>query len=222
MVVSNVREDRVTGILSAVVAPRNDTNIIRRGDIAYACKSVDDFKNACCFLAGREAICEALATAWRALGGGERNPAGRLVVLEIEAAYSQATGNRLGVPAPRDSEPMDDIRRGLGLAPKFGHLSEIEVKLLCRQMDEAAGRMYHEAESIKSQMARVAEKIRRDTETMAMGCGPREALLALVKQLEVGYCVDTQMGNLGQVDRVVGNIPPGSAAGRFTLPEEKK
>lgn len=184
-----------------------------------------------------ESIVEAISHAWVALSAAQGDRPNRLMLLELEAAYSAATGknmpSKVEMPmevirnsptlypvsaGPYALEPIDDIRRGLGLAPKFGHLSGIEVKMFTRQMDEAAGRKYDESEPIADQAKRLAAQIRRDIADLENGSNQLADLAKLAEELEVGYVVDTGMGALSEVDQVTGAIPKGSSAGSFTLP----
>ena len=215
MVVFNVREDQVSGIFTAIVGNRGGAlEGPRSGEIYYACRSLEDFRDACCFLAARESICVALAEAWRRLEGVASTQEDRLACLEVETAYFQATGKLLDTTsrnkrASQEAEPLDAIRRGLGMGPKYGHLSEIEVKMFVRDMDRAAGREYNEAEPIESQAKRLAAKLQEDVAQTQLSNATRDHLNALAEQLEAGFVVDRGMGSLGEVDRVNGALPMG-------------
>jgi len=181
------------------------------GVIKVDCDSKEEFESLAAYLANEHIVTAALQSVVPLLAGLSidvniptnirRLADGTL--LAIEQGYFSATGKRLdGKPA----EELDEWRRGLGLDAKFGHLSEIEVKRLCRDLDEVSGREYNPDEPIESQAKRVAVQIRLDCEGWE-DVSAKARTLKVALELESGHWADRGKGSLAEVDEVLGRIP---------------
>ena len=186
--------------------------VIRQdGSVAYGvikvdCDSREELEEMATLLANRPRMLTFLHLAWcqcvdSAVGD------------HLAEAYFLATGRRAdGKPV----EGLDEWRRTLGLEAKTGHLSEIEIKMFCRNLDKSVGKDYNPDEPIESQAKRVAADIR-------IGCqhwdasSAKELTLEIAAELDRGYWVDRGEGTLGEIDEVLSRVPQ-SGSGRAALP----
>ena len=156
------------------------------GVITIDVESADDLENYACYLVARRRILAVLHAALDDIASPVP-PSGVLVLRrEIEAALFMAEGKYPGPAA--EVLPIDKWRRRNGLAPKYGHLTEAEVRMHVKAMDESQRRVYDPKEPFDSQVDRYVAQLREDRKNWdadeATMMGP------LLEELAAGYILD--------------------------------
>ena len=156
------------------------------GVLSVDCTGEDELIDLACFLVARNQIVKALTAAVHNIDTTlETYP---LIKAEIEAAFFMATG--FYAPGAGQAQPIgiDTWRRRNGLPPKYGHLTEAEVREHVKAMDEHQKRSYDPQEPFESQLGRYVAQLRTDSSQWS----PDEAKVMgrLLRELEAGYVLD--------------------------------
>ena len=156
------------------------------GVLSVDCTGEDELIDLACFLVARNQIVKALTAAVHNIDTTlETYP---LIKAEIEAAFFMATG--FYAPGAGQAQPIgiDTWRRRNGLPPKYGHLTEAEVREHVKAMDEHQKRAYDPQEPFESQLGRYVAQLRTDSSQWS----PDEAKVMgrLLRELEAGYVLD--------------------------------
>ena len=156
------------------------------GVLSVDCTGEDELIDLACFLVARNQIVKALTAAVHNIDTTlETYP---LIKAEIEAAFFMATG--FYAPGAGQAQPIgiDTWRRRNGLPPKYGHLTEAEVREHVKAMDEHQKRSYDPQEPFELQLSRYVAQLRTDSSQWS----PDEAKVMgrLLRELEAGYVLD--------------------------------
>lgn len=156
------------------------------GVLSVDCTGEDELIDLACFLVARNQIVKALTAAVHNIDTTlETYP---LIKAEIEAAFFMATG--FYAPGAGQAQPIgiDTWRRRNGLPPRYGHLTEAEVREHVKAMDEHQKRAYNPQEPFELQLSRYVAQLRTDSSQWS----PDEAKVMgrLLRELEAGYVLD--------------------------------
>lgn len=158
------------------------------GVLSVDCFDEDEIIDLACFLVARTTILPLLHACLGAVGQqiGESDA----VVLreELRAAIFMAEGRYAEGRGPAQPIGIDTWRRRNGLPPKYGHLTEAEVREHVKAMDEHQKRAYDPQEPFESQLGRYVAQLRTDSSQWS----PDEAKVMgrLLRELEAGYVLD--------------------------------
>ena len=156
------------------------------GVITADCDSQGELVEMATFLANRKTIIEALSLA--CIVAQAANPQNALVREQLRAAYFMASGQYAG-PAPPQHVELDHWRRRNGMVPKWGHLTEAEVRSQVQVMDESDKRAPDRDESFDSILSRYVERLRADSEKW--DDAEHRMMGPLLEELEAGYVLET-------------------------------
>jgi hypothetical protein len=99
-----------------------------------------------------------------------------------------ATGYYAPGAGPAQPIAMDVWRRRNGMVPKFGHLSEAEIRSHVQIMDEMAHRAHDPDEPFEAQLRRYVAQLQGDAKGWD---ADEQALMApILTDVEAGYVVD--------------------------------
>lgn len=155
------------------------------GVITIDCDGPDELENIACYLVARSGISRLLHEMLAAV------PADAILLRRRIEAHIFALEGKYAGQGQAKPLAIDTWRRRNGLVPKFGHLTEAEIRSHVKIMDESQGRGYDKDEPFDDQLRRYVECLEADsaqwdeTERTMMG--------SLLAELKAGYVLDRGM-----------------------------
>lgn len=138
-----------------------------------------------CFLVARNQIVQTLNKAWVLT---KAEPGWVNLLRNIEAAIFMATGQYVPGCGPDPPIAIDLWRRRNGMVPKYGHLTEAEIRMHVKAMDDHAKRAYDPKEPFESQLRRYVAQLQDDAKHF--DAAEARTMGGLIRELDAGYVLD--------------------------------